>query len=340
MIRSKKIIHFSAVLLLLGFTLIQQTLAREVSTLEISVINNFNFGTWAVGTGSLTDSSVHCVASSNYSDSFTEPVPIEVPPAERLPYQYKLIDKAASTGYYLYLGNDTTNTGNATIKVSFSHADIATGSGYELLADDTYDNHSHVGRYRLCKDGDNSELKIDISSIDLEQARAGAYKGYFTAQVQGGSTGTDTAANDFRIDLSIANIVRISGLSDIHIGDYYGGIGNLIKEETFCVYSNNAGAGYSLTIIGANQDATGNFFVTNTGATVSVPYLLQFKADTTAGGGAQVSTTAFTAVGSNSSSVCGGVDNAKLTLTVLDTDMQAVLPDSFTDTLTLLVAPL
>jgi hypothetical protein len=180
-----------------GFTLLLSLLvlfcpplvkARLISTLEINVINNFNFGTWAAGDASVSDFFVQCVSSSNYSDSFTEPPPSKTPPAERLPYSFQVIDKAAPAGYYLYLNNDTTNVGNARIPVQLSHRDIMEGTGYEVLQDGVYDGHSHLGRFRLCKDGDNSELKVDISSVDLEQVRAGTYRGYFTTQAQGGST--------------------------------------------------------------------------------------------------------------------------------------------------------
>lgn len=314
--------------------------ARQASTLDVGVINNFLFGTWAVGSGSLTDLSDHCVASSNYTDAFTDPPPVKTPPAERLAYSYKVIDKSTPAGYYMYLGSDTTNTGNATIKVNFTHADILDASGDEILQDDTYDSHGHIGGFRLCKDGDNSRLTVNINSTDLEQAQAGLYRGFFTAQAIGGSTGTDTDSNDFRVDVTIANIVRVSALDDIFIGAFALGGANLVREETFCLYSNNAGAGYSILISGANQDVSGNFFVANAGATAFIPYQLQFKSDTTAGGGTAVSTTALTGVGTNTSSICSGVDNAKLTLTVLATDMTAALPDSFTDTLTLTVSPL
>lgn len=314
--------------------------AKQKSTLEIGVINNFLFGAWATGSGSLTNFNVHCVASSNYSDSFSDPPPVETPPVVRSPYNLKVIDKATAAGYHIYLGGDATLTGNARIAVSFVHSDIAVASGSETLVDDVYDSHSHVGRYRLCKDGDNSRLDVNISSTDLEQAQAGTYRGYFTAQALGGSSGTDTDSNDFRVDLSIANIVRVSALDDIHIGDYFGGVGNLFQEETFCMYSNNAGASYTVTITGTNQDINGNFFVINPSASALLPYVLQFKSDVTAGPGTTVTTAALNGVGSNTSSVCNGVDNAKLSLTVLAADMQAAIPDSYSDTLTLLVAPL
>lgn len=313
--------------------------AREVSTLEMNVIQNFNFGTWATGNGSPSDFSVQCVASSNYSDSFTEPPPIKSPPAERLTYNFKVIDQATAAGYYLYLNNDTTNVGNARIAVQFSHRDIIEGTGYEVLQDDVYGSHSHRGGFRLCKDGDNSELKVDISSVDLEQAQAGVYRGYFTTQVQGGSTATDTDTGNFRIDIQAANIVRVSALANINIGSYVGA-GSLLQEESFCAYSNNVGADYTINISATNQDAGGNFFVTNALGTASIPYLLQFKADTTPGGGTTVTTTTLAGIGSNTDSSCNGVDNAKLTLSVIAADLTAALPDVYADTITLTVAPL
>jgi hypothetical protein len=106
------------------------------------------------------------------------------------------------------------------------------------------------------------------------------------------------------------------------------------------VYSNNVGATYNIDISAVNQDAGGNFFVKDISGTLSIPYLLQFKADTTAGGGTTVTATTLTGVGSNADSSCNGLDNAKLTLSVTAADLQAAIADVYTDTITLLVSPL
>lgn len=313
--------------------------AKEQSTLELGGVGNFNFFTWAAGDGSLTDSSIHCLASSNYSNKYQDPPPVETPAVERQAYSFEVIDAAAAAGYYLYLGGDTALTGNSRIAVQFSHQDLADASGYEILLDETYDTHSHIGGYSGCRDGDNSQLKVDISAADLEQVKNGTYQGDFTAQAQGGSTGTDTDTSNFRIDLKVATVVRISGLNDINIGDYFGG-GSLLQEETFCVYANTAGSDYTISITGTNQDVAGAFFVADAAVVKTIPYLLQFKADVTAGAGTTVALAALSGVGNNSSSVCSGVDNAKLTLSATAVDLAAALPDVYNDTLTLLVAPL
>jgi len=314
--------------------------ARQRNFVSLDALPGMTFGLWSAGDGSQARTSLVCPASSNYNNAYNDPPPVVNPAAVHLPYNFLLADRDTVGNYVLYLDGDTANVGNATIQVTMSHRDTKQGTGYEVLAHAVYDGHFHDGQFNSCSNGDNSELMVAITSAELERSRAGIFTGRMRARIQGGTTGTRRSNNRaFAVSISIANIVKVSALSDIALGAW-SGVGNITQEETFCMYSNNAAAGYDVTISSAYQDGGGNFFLKNAAQTESIPYTLQFIDSGVLPGGTVVSTTAIAGTGNSASTSCGGADNAKLTVTLNQPDLQASKTDNYDDTLILLVAPI
>lgn len=311
-----------------------QTTAKVADYISVGRALNQNFGTWAIGDGSISLVMTLCTASANYDDRNPR-----APDAAQMPYQFKVTTLATPPGHILYLDGIDTNTGNATIQVQFEHQDTMQPVPYEVLTDDVYDIHTHLGQYRNCASGDNSQVRMSITSAQLEAAKAGTYLTDFRLTAIGGSSGTATDFDDMSVRLTVANAVRVSALQNLNLG-LWDGMNDVVAEETFCVYSNTAGSTYDVTMSSPNQDGAGNFFLANVGATATIPYLLQFKDNTAAGGGTTVTTTAIGGVGNSDAVDCVGIDNAKLTVTILAADMSLAPTDLYNDTITIVVVPI
>ena len=303
---------------------------------DVGAPGSQSLGTWAIGDGDQSPVQSLCTASANYSQK--NPNPAWSPAPVQEPYSFKVTDLSAAAGYYLYLNGDTTQTGNGRIPVEFDHQDTLQPVGYETLSNDVYDSHYHLGQFSGCSNGNNSDLRMRLISTNLAQAKAGTYTGTFRAGAIGGSSGTVVSTADFTATITIANAVQVSGLSNINIGTWAGGA-DKIAEGSFCVYSNTAGATYSISISSPNQDASSNFFLVNPGATASIPYGLQFTDNVSASTGTTVGATPISGAGNNSVPGCGGIANAKLIVSILATDMQTAPTDSYSDTITLVVVP-
>ena len=301
---------------------------------QLKRISDFNVGTWVIGDGNVNMTTTVCGASADTDNrNATEP------PDTRYPYSFRMRDRGTPPGHYLYLNDDDTQTGNARIQMMFNHRDALEPTAYEALPDNVYDGHAHLGQFKNCKNGVNCEIQLLINSSEMERAQAGDYTGNFRATLMGGTSGTNKKSKNFVATVTIADIVQISGLNIVDLGSYAGAPGDLVQESFFCVYSNNSLAGYNVLISSSYQDAGGNFFIKDAAQTKSIPYGLQFKDDTLPGGGTSVGLTAISGIGDNTDANCSGTDNAKLTVTILDADLQASSADSYDDTLILLVSP-
>lgn len=340
-ISSKSTSTFACTWILLSglVMLVSAAQAKEADHVGVGNIANQNLGNWAIGDGTQTVSLISCVSSSNYDNPYDDPPPPVNPPAVHMPYQFKVTQLAAPAGYYLYLDGDDANTGNARIPVQFEHRDLKSSSTLEILADNIYDAHLHDGQFRICKAGDNSELRTTLTATELGKARAGAYRADFRAGAIGGSTGSAVGTTDFFVRISVATAAQVSGLSNINLG-VWDGTGDIVADENFCVYSNTAGATYELSISSPNQDGAGNFYLANPGATVTIPYQLRFKDDVSPGGGVLVTGATLAGNGNNNLADCGGLDNAKLSVNLLAADLGAAAKDTYSDTVTLVVVPL
>tara|TARA_R110002111_G_scaffold139222_3_gene204997 strand:+ start:1296 stop:2285 length:990 start_codon:yes stop_codon:yes gene_type:complete len=311
--------------------------ARLRDYVNVAALSNRNLGTWSAGDGDRVWQSTHCVASSNYNNTYNDPPPVVSPAAVHEPYQFRITDTAAATGYHLYLDDDPSNTGNARIEATFEHRDIKVGTGYEVLSDGVYDTHGHTGQFKRCNNGDNSEIQMTLNETELVNARAGQYRGRFEAEATGGSSGTTTHSRNLVLRVTVAEIVRVSSLDNVLLGNWSGS-GDMQGDETFCVYSNNDSAGYTIDFSSPNK--SGNVFrLGNDTLTEFVEYDLVF-ADSALGTGTAVGRRTVSGTGSNSAADCGSVDNARISVNVSAASLGAATPDSYSDTITLLVAPL
>lgn len=302
----------------------------EIETFSPSTVN---LGIWAVGDGTQVWTHLNCVGSADFNNTGNIP-----PPAQRMLYRYRLIDRNSPTGYFLYLDNDDSNTGNARISVQAEHRDVKEPTSWQALADDVYDTHSHLGQFNDCPAGDNNELRLTIQDVALQGARAGDYVGLFRAQITGGSSGNATDQVNLRFRLEVAELVRVSSLENISLGTW-DGVNNMVGTATFCVYSNNDNAAYDVTFTSPNTSG-GSFRLANFGASAFVPYSLQFNDVVNAGPGTTVTPgNDEPGNGNNGDLTCNAVDNSRITVTVSALDLAPLTPEAFADTLTLMVAP-
>lgn len=316
--------------------------ARLRDFVNIQSFSGRNLGTWSAGDGNQLWSNLNCVASSNYTNAFSVPSPNNAvsPPAVHELYRFRISDTAAQSGYFMYLDDDSANRGNAMIPVSFEHRDSQVGTGFEPLADGVYDSHAHTGQFKRCNpSNDNSEVQMSILEGDLSNARAGRYRGRFVAQALGGSSGTRSHTRNLVMRITVAGIVRVSALDNVALGSW-SGTGDMAASETFCVYSNNDSAGYSIGMSSPNK--LGSVFRLANGDTSEfVDYTLEFADSVGGGAGATVASATIPGIGNNSAADCSdGGDNATISITVPQTNLSAATPDSYSDTITLLVAPL
>jgi hypothetical protein len=148
-----------------------------------------------------------------------------------------------------------------------------------------------------------------------------------------GSLGA-TSQGDLDITLTIDPLVQISALDDIALGNYTGGA-NMTGADDLCVYSNTGG--YDIT---ASGNGGGSAFEL-IGGSVNIPYTVEWADTAGAGTGSPLTSgTALTGQGGTFSTPdCGGVDNARVIVTVNSTDLAAAPADNYIGVLTLLVAP-
>lgn len=324
---------YMLMLYLLALVLISSSFAREADFLQVGVIADVDFGIWAQA-GSISTQSLSCIASA--SDDSPNPRAS----AERKNYQVKIENISDANTFYLYLDGDTANTDNRRVAISFSHRDILDGNSYESLIQNSFESHLHVGQYKNCvSNGNNSEIKIDISASELSGKVSGSYNGSFRLTALGGASGTQSDSIVFNVFLQIQGSaeVQISGLDDLSLGTHSGS-GNINAQESFCIYSNAFNGNYSIEISSINQDSNGNFHLD--GASLGkIPYNLAFIDSGTQGGGTTVDNSSLGGTGNQISQDCGGSDNATLSLSITETDLQAAKSGNYQDTLMLLVQP-
>lgn len=306
-------------------------LAKPADYLSISNIRNYDLGTWT-GIGGVALSNIFCVASAN-DDSANPP-----PSANQMPYRVKVDNTGAPGEFYVYLGGDTAAASNARIRVSLLHMDVIAGGGQEQLMEGIYDSHAHVGSFKNCRDGDNSQLRAEISATELAGKVSGSYRGDFTLTAMGGASGSATANGAFRIAISVqaSPEVQISSLNDLALGAH-SGLGSLYAEENFCVYSTSGSGSYSLSVSSNNQDGSGNFFLA--GGPGQIPYDLYFTDQASGPGTIKVSTISVSGFGNSLDQFCNGQDNATLSISIAEQDLQQARSGNYIDSLVILVAP-
>jgi spore coat protein U-like protein len=329
-----KLINITYLLLCLILLLsASNTQARFADHLEVGNISNANFGVWTQA-GNVSTRIQSCISSA--SDDSPRPRGWFVWQA---PYQVKIENLSGDTNYYLYLNGDDSNTGNRRIAFYFSHRDTKDGNNFEALSHNNYDSHSHVGSYRSCLSGDNSELRIDISGAELNEKVSGYYTGTFRLTAIGGIWGNNTDSIEFSVSIEIQSTteVQISGLDDLGLGSH-SGLGNIYAEESFCVYSSSLSGSYTLSITSSNQDSSGNFYLAGTGSE-SIPYRLNFVDNPTGPANTPVGKSSLSGYGNTEYHDCRGANNATLSISINEMDLQAASSGHYQDSLVILVEP-
>ena len=170
--------------------------------------------------------------------------------------------------------------------------------------------------------------------ILLSAALLGMAMGAHAVDGTPGATSTGT----MQIQVTVPQIVVIRNIQDPNTGTF-DGTTDVSLNDNVCVGSNTANNGYSITATSTNG-AGGNFQLN--GATDTVLYNVAWadQAGQTSGTALTSGTVQNFANPTAGSNIACAADNATVVITVPAANLQAVTADTYTDTLTLTVAPL
>jgi hypothetical protein len=151
-----------------------------------------------------------------------------------------------------------------------------------------------------------------------------------------GDLGEDsTGTSD--ITLTIPELIRISGVGDIALGTFSGD-GNMNGFDTVCIFRNNPDSpNYSITATDSNNGP--DFKVEDDDNEIT--YQVYWNDETGIRGAQLDYNTALPAQGNanTSSTTCSGGFNARFDVEILEADLIAAVPGSYSATLTLFVEP-
>ena len=179
-------------------------------------------------------------------------------------------------------------------------------------------------------------MNVNKIAKSIALASLVAASGTALAATDGTLGATSTGTTD--ITMQVDDAVMITGLEDMPLGAYTG-TAALTGATAFCVYRNGTG-NYDVTLTSANSTTTA-FQAVNVDGDV-VPYTVIYNdAPIPVGGTALASGVISPApfVGNGASRTCGGADNASLQVTFAQTVLDAAPTGSYSDTLTVLIAP-
>lgn len=152
-----------------------------------------------------------------------------------------------------------------------------------------------------------------------------------------GTLGPDSTGTQ-GVSLSIANLVRITGMENINFGKY-SGTGNLASAVDICIWTNQSAGNYRVTASGNGQDGV---FTLSNGSGGVLPYGVRWNTSIGTSGNfvlnAGVITSALSGANTASSN-CGGGRNANFQVTIEQEQLLARRPGIYTGVLTFVVAP-
>jgi hypothetical protein len=218
------------------------------------------------------------------------------------------------------------------------HADALDRNTFVTLSENTWSTQARNGQPPLCPSGENYKLRVSISSTELSTKLPGDYTGVFRQSVDSGNTRVD-ASNSFTVSITVSGIsqVKISRLDSVNFGTH-SGLQNITVTEKFCVYSSAANGAYRLSINSANQDANGHYLIGPAGADL-LPMSITFAANAVGPATEPISNNSVRGAGNTLSDSCSGGDNAMLTLSLEEADLQAASTGSYAGLLVLLIEP-
>lgn len=177
-----------------------------------------------------------------------------------------------------------------------------------------------------------TKLGHAIRQVALGGVLAAAATGGFAATQ--GTTGF-TSTGDLDISLTVNEEVKISNLVDITLPVFNGT--DVSDTSDACIYR-NGGGNYQITATGSGP--ANAFQLVDGGNTVSVNYAVAYDDGT--GFSALTSGSSLASSGASDiddDCVTDGADNATIQVTVAAADASALPADTYSGTLTLLVAP-
>jgi len=323
----------SAAYAFLVLCLLLGTTANAADYHNIGNVPGQNFGTWAdAGTVSMTY--IGCVASANTKN--------KTPHHHGINYPYILSVESLDGGgdFYLYLDNDSSNTGDDRILMNIYHRDILDATSYEQFIENSFESQSHLGQFKQCVlYGDNSEFKFEITGAELASKNSGTFQGNFKLHGLGGSSFNKHKHDNFNVSITVDSTqpqVRITGMDDIDFGQF-SGAGSLQINERFCVYASDGN--YNISVSSSSQDGSGNFYLPKAAGGVSIPISLYFIDSGSGSGNTQVFNAAISGVGDASSETCSGTNNATLTFSMDEQSLRNASSGNYLETFTLLIQP-
>ena len=136
-----------------------------------------------------------------------------------------------------------------------------------------------------------------------------------------------------RVDEAFA-VVRISNMNDFAFGSW-SGVGDLTATDGICIYDNVPPTTYRLRFRGSGA---GNAF-TITNGTTTLPYTVEYRDSTAAFVTMTANVTVTFAGANNASTTCSGGTNGTIRITILEANLLAATPATYSGTLTVRLQP-
>lgn len=154
------------------------------------------------------------------------------------------------------------------------------------------------------------------------------------AATQGNLGATSTGTLD--ITITKADQARITSVTDINLGTWTIATGAPTGFDDVCVYTSTGS--YEVTTTSANN--TGASYRLYDGSANYIVYTVNWNDATGGGGAAMTHGTAMTGqTGDSTSETCSGGQNASVQVDITNANMIAAVAGTYTDTLTMVVAP-
>jgi spore coat protein U-like protein len=152
--------------------------------------------------------------------------------------------------------------------------------------------------------------------------------------------GNPESQGDILITATVGDLIQVSGLDDILFGTL--GAAPYVDTSEFCVYANGTQT-YSIQFDSANPNALAHNLIGTAAPNDLIEYDVLYDDDLSPGDGSDEDHGVASATGQvahNTSTTCGGTENASIQVTLLDVGVNSVAaatPGDYTDTLTITV---
>jgi len=149
-----------------------------------------------------------------------------------------------------------------------------------------------------------------------------------------------TSTGSTTISITIPTLVRITDVQNLNLGTFTGS-GDLVADDSVCIYTNLAAATYKVTAVG---NGLASAFTLKNAANDIIPYSVFWNDQPNASGGVELSTGVASGTqdgaNTNSQTCVGPGNNANFRVRVLEASLLASPPEVYTGTLSLLIEPI